>query len=897
LKLSLKHGLFVLWCLLLALAAHTQLPTYVPAADLVAWYGFNGNANDASINNLTGAAIDVETVSDRTGNPQSAYRFNGQSSEIVVPFNSVFNSFPFSVSLWCRPEADDNGSMLIQQYSNASWNGWVLSMSGTGTAQQTISPGYMLDAPPTCNGVVSNAACATGINYSIDVFDNQWHMLTFTVDGDSGRFYYDGVLETTQEWTGPAGSPSGTNDLRIGGTDMGSLYFFNGTLDDVGIWNRALTDAEVEILYSAQPPIAGCTNSNACNYLPEATVNDGSCAFNCAGCIDPCACNYNQNAAFNDGSCDYSCNQAMTFITVFHDANANGSFELDERPMQYWPVKIVELDKIVYTDSAGMVVVPLPQGTSHYELINNTSDWLSTTPIQLEVFVPGNTQALFGLQHGPNTPAAEVDVLPGYYDFMHCERGLEGGLYVRNTGGQVLHGTLSLTCDPEYNPSAALSLSVPPSVAGPGFALWNMEGLQPWETRLLAFFVAGPGSESVGQTFEYTMDVELLNAFNEPVLNNTYSVQRDVRCDEQPVHFISDPIGFIDEFHYVEDGSGITFRVQFQNNTSEWAEDVLVIQNLNSQQFNLNSFELLYASEAIVGCLHDDGTLDLQFSNLLVAPTDEVGLNSGGYAVYRVSLDEGITPDSTFYHDVHVAYDLNTAASDTVFHTIYDCSPLANVIGENEYCEGDTVVLRADQVWIESYEWLVGDSLLSTDDELSIPLAAGFYTIVCNFSNPVCAVIEYEQVQVASLPTGSVFVEGDVLYAITEDSCQWYFNEQPIQGATETQFTQTADGVYQVYWTNTEGCSAWSEPFLINGVESSTQVMAVYPNPADAFVQLDLPTGMYCVIVRDSSGRIVHQVPSFAGADVLNVSALSGGTYLAEAIGGSVVYRAILLVR
>jgi hypothetical protein len=897
LKLRLKHGLVVLLCLSLVAAAHAQLPTYVPESDLVAWYGFNGNANDASANNLAGNTVDVESVSDRSGYPQSAYRFNGQSSQVVVPFNSAFNSFPFSVSLWCRPEADDNGSMLIQQYSNASWNGWVMSMSGTGTAQQTISPGYMLDAPPTCNGVVSSAACATGINYSADVFDNQWHMLTFTVDGDSGRFYYDGILQTTQEWTGPAGAPTGTNDLRIGGTDMGSLYFFNGTLDDVGIWSRALTAVEVETLYLTLPPIAGCTNTNACNYLPEATINDGSCVFNCAGCIDPCACNYNQNAAYNDGSCDYSCNQGMTFITVFNDANANGSFESDEQPMQYWPVKIVELEKIVYTDVAGMILVPLPAGTIHYELLNTTAEWISTTLSQVEVVVPGNTQAFFGLQHSADIGQAEAEILPGYYEFMHCDYGLESGLYVRNTGGQVLHGTVSLTCDPAFNPSAAVSLSVPPSISGPGFAHWNVEDLKPWETRLLAFFVAGPGSQFLGQTFEYTIEIELLNAFNEPVLNNLFNAQREVRCDEQPARLQSDPRGFNDIYHYVEDGADITFRVQFQNNTGEWADDVLVIQNLNSQQFELNSFELLYASEAIVGCLHDDGTIDLEFSNLVVAPTGETGANAGGYAVYRARLHEGIAPDSTFYHDMHVVYDMNTAAGDTVFHTIYDCSRLAHVIGEEHYCEGDTVVLRADQVWIESYEWLVGDSLLSTEDELRIPFTEGFYNIVCNFSNPVCAVCEHAPVHVSALPHGSVITDGDVLYSLSEDSCQWYFNQQPIPGATQAQYNQTADGVYQVYWTNEQGCSAWSEPMLVNGVTNSMKLMSVHPNPADTRVQLDLPTGAYRVMVSDMSGRMVHEEPNFARFNTLDVSALPSGTYSIEAMGYGLIYRTILVVQ
>jgi hypothetical protein len=150
---------------------------------------------------------------------------------------------------------------------------------------------------------------------------------------------------------------------------------------------------------------------------------------------------------------------------------------------------------------------------------------------------------------------------------------------------------------------------------------------------------------------------------------------------------------------------------------------------------------------------------------------------------------------------------------------------------------------------------------------------------------------------VSALPQGSVIIDGDVLYSLSEDSCQWYFNQQPIPGATQAQYTQTADGVYQVYWTNEQGCSAWSEPMLVNGVTNSMQLMSVYPNPADTRVQLDLPTGTYRVTVSDMSGRIVHEASNFSRFNTLDVSALPSGTYSIEAMGGSVGYRTVLLVQ
>lgn len=900
-QINFSQRLFIffpgLLCLLVGSSAYGQLPAYVPEDNLVAWYGFNGGATDASANGHNGTAVSVTQIADRSGNSDGAYFFNGTESEIVVPFSDAFNAFPFSVSLWCKLESDTNGGMLIQRYTNSSWNGWVMGVSSTDEPTQTVSPGYMLQAPPNCNGVVSSAQCNTGINYSGGLYDQMWHMLTFTVDGDSGRFYVDGALQTVQPWTGPSGAPSGNSDLRIGGTDMGSPFYFHGGMDEVGIWNRALAPLEIELMYNAMPPIAGCVNSNACNYAPEATLNDGSCVFDCMGCIDPCACNYNQNAAFNDGSCDYSCNMGMTFITVFHDANANGSFDNNENPMQYWPVQITQLQKTVYTNESGMIVVPLPAGVVHYELMNASADWVATTPIQLQLEVPGNTQAFFGLQHVTGESNVEAEELPGYHAYMHCEYGVEGGLYVRNTGGQQLHGTLELTCDPQFIPTIPLSLSTPPNVAGPGFAQWDIQSLQPWETRLLAFHIDGPGSSWEGQMTQYSLSLELRDASESIVYTNSIDAQKMIQCEEQPSRLHSDPIGVDDAFHYVPEGSMIIFRVQFQNNTEEWADNALVIQNLNSQQFDLASFELVYASESMVGCLHDDGTIDLQFSDLSEVPNDADATQAGGYAVYRARLREDIAPDSTFYHNMHIVYNMNnTASGDTVFHTIYDCNRIAHVVGDDTYCEGDTVVLQSDGSWIEEYRWLLGDTLLSTEQQFNMVLSPGFHNVVCQFTNPLCYVCEHKPIQVLQAPQGELVIDGNQITSIGEFGCQWHFNNEPFTDANQTIIYAEQNGVYQALWFNEYGCQGWSESVVMSSVDILNESIGVYPNPAKNQINLLLPTGLFELFISDLSGRVIVSHLNVRNTDSVDISDLSAGIYVLAGRGEFASFKSTLVV-
>lgn len=50
----------------------------------------------------------------------------------------------------------------------------------------------------------------------------------------------------------------------------------------------------------------GCTEEDACNYDPDANVNDGSRTYECLGCTDPTACNYDDTATLDDGSCVFS---------------------------------------------------------------------------------------------------------------------------------------------------------------------------------------------------------------------------------------------------------------------------------------------------------------------------------------------------------------------------------------------------------------------------------------------------------------------------------------------------------------------------------------------------------------------------------------------------------------
>jgi len=90
------------------------------------------------------------------------------------------------------------------------------------------------------------------------VIDDEWHLVAFTREGDTYRCYLDGVMEhqrTLGNRIIPA-SDAVTDCTILGMGDNGTLYGFRGQLDDLGIWNLALSDAEVMALFTlADDPI------------------------------------------------------------------------------------------------------------------------------------------------------------------------------------------------------------------------------------------------------------------------------------------------------------------------------------------------------------------------------------------------------------------------------------------------------------------------------------------------------------------------------------------------------------------------------------------------------------------------------------------------------------------
>ena len=106
------NRLFLLLFGAVSLVAHAQVPDYVPTEGLVAWYPFNGNANDESGNGNDGEVAGASIAGDHHGG-QSAFYFNGDGDQISIPYSaSLAPTEQISVSVWCNPETLEGKNLV-----------------------------------------------------------------------------------------------------------------------------------------------------------------------------------------------------------------------------------------------------------------------------------------------------------------------------------------------------------------------------------------------------------------------------------------------------------------------------------------------------------------------------------------------------------------------------------------------------------------------------------------------------------------------------------------------------------------------------------------------------------------------------------------------------------------
>jgi hypothetical protein len=178
-----------------------------------------------------------------------------------------------------------------------------------------------------------------------------------------------------------------------------------------------------------------------------------------------------------------------------------------------------------------------------------------------------------------------------------------------------------------------------------------------------------------------------------------------------------------------------------------------------------------------------------------------------------------------------------------------------------------------------SYLWDNGESTST-----AVKLSAGWhYVTVSSAGTPACKVIKGVKVSgtVSPAPAKPVITNNNnVLVSSVQTGNQWYFNGNPISGATGKTFTPTANGVYTVR-VNLNGCVGISNDFQFLGQPGSGGDISVYPNPVDQNLTIsNANTRPLAIQVINMLGQTMATITSNAGVIPLNMSRYAAGAYI-----------------
>jgi hypothetical protein len=244
-----KFGLFVTFLVFGWTPGASALPANNPiTAGLIAAYEFSGNADDVSGNGNDGVVNGPTLTADRFGNVGSAYEFDGVDDVIAMP-TPILGYAEFTSSFWL--EIDPSSSQ--DQSALQMGLGHILFLPSA----EVLRLGIFADR----NGGASSPS-SSSIRYFYDTsiagFQNSWIHVAFSVSANNtGRVFLNGTeVLGVPRITDPG--LTGEYDLTRIGLSYDSRfnfeqYWFSGSIDDVYIYDRALSPTEVSTLYSAVP--------------------------------------------------------------------------------------------------------------------------------------------------------------------------------------------------------------------------------------------------------------------------------------------------------------------------------------------------------------------------------------------------------------------------------------------------------------------------------------------------------------------------------------------------------------------------------------------------------------------------------------------------------------------
>lgn len=762
---------------------------------LVLYYPFNGNATDASGNNLNGAVYGgVTPAADRFGNPSGAMKMDGFSGYVDAPDGVYFNGSDFTVTAWIKTASNGNSARVFD-FANGQANNNVLLTYTSGTNGMPSATVY--NGTTLVNYVFSNAT-QTPLN--------QWAHLALTFSSGIGSIYINGVRVAQGNLATPQ------NVLRtlnyIGRSQWVVDAYADATFDEFRIYNRALTTTELMSLVLQQPDPVGfvaasgsvCSGSTATLYLLNSQPG----------------VSYQLQNASNGSNIGTPLNgNGDTLVFVSGIITAPASFQLQAT-----------------TVSGGCVRTFSPPVT------------ISIAPLPAAPAVTGAQRC------GPGqlTLTASGAPLGGYYQW-----------YTTSTGGTPIAGvTTSTYTTPSLNTTTTYYVSVVgtcESARTPVTAtILSVTGpLVDLHSNLIAYYkLDGNLADSSGYNnpmgyyynFAYVADRNAnaasavqISGGNFLGCNNTPVIQQ-LNTEVTVALWINEMAtnyGFLTPLVNKWQNDGLYMGLESYYDVGLQQQMNRVRWRVNANNYVLSSVNVPHGTWHHIVCTFGGGRLKVYQNGVLTGDIAEAGVITNTTLVsLEIGRQANGSGNTTYYGSLDDIRIYSRAFNADEAQALYNESSIA--FANDPLCEGQTLLLTAPAIPGATYAW-TGPNGFTSNQQNPAPVTnvttanAGTYSLVINNANGCVSPPQQNVVIINPLPGAPVTTNDTVcgsgnaiLSASGGSSYAWYSNAS---GGTALSNAPTYT-LNNVTATDT----LWVSAFSASGCEGPrTPVIAVFNNP------------------------------------------------------------------
>jgi hypothetical protein len=217
----------------------------IDATGLAAYYPFNGSAKDLSSHRNHGTVHGGEFVADRLGNPASAYALNGADAYVSAQGTTNLDTdFELSISVWFYHKTQDSQQEWYSIVEKSDPERWGHSKYGMWLIRDLVEVCVQpvdLKVPHRC------------VHSENTLEPEQWHHLVGVSDGTTLRVYINGQHAGEEDFGSRTNNSQSQFELYMG-VDLydASPVYVKGIMDELRLYKRALSEAEVTTLYQAK---------------------------------------------------------------------------------------------------------------------------------------------------------------------------------------------------------------------------------------------------------------------------------------------------------------------------------------------------------------------------------------------------------------------------------------------------------------------------------------------------------------------------------------------------------------------------------------------------------------------------------------------------------------------